>query len=88
MLPCAFHVCVGTITHAVGGGKVNQTELADMAFVTFVETQHGRSRAGLTIKGRNSHTCQHPSPADPCSALCHQQKMLHMGENKENCMKA
>lgn len=47
MLPCVFHVCVGTIIHALGGGKVNWTELTDLAFVTFVETQNGRSRAGL-----------------------------------------
>lgn len=47
MLPCAFHVCVGTTTHALGGGKANQTELTEMAFVTFVERQNGRSRAGL-----------------------------------------
>lgn len=42
MLPRVSHVCVGTITHALGAGKVT-----DMALVTFVETQNGRSRAAL-----------------------------------------
>ena len=31
IFPCVFHVCVGTNTHRLGGGKVNQSELTDVA---------------------------------------------------------
>lgn len=85
MLPCVSHVCVGTITHALRGGKVKQTELTDMALVTFVGTQNGRSRAGLNHQRQEQ---SHLSAPITSMSLCHQQKTLQMGENKGNCVEA
>lgn len=76
MLPCVSHVRVGKITHALGAGKVT-----DMALVTFVETQNGRSRAALNHQRQEQ---SHLSAPITSTSWCHQQKMLQMGVNKGN----